>query len=139
MGVFPFVELPAGDASRGLGVGRTWYRLPLWLQKSWGPWTSYGGGGAVVAPAPGYKNYAFAGWLLQRTLTEKLTLGGELFGHGAEGVAATSTRASTMADLGGFYAIRDGFQLLFAGGHSFLGQGEIYTYLALYWTWGGGS
>lgn len=27
------VELPTGEASRGLGVGRARYRLPVWLQK----------------------------------------------------------------------------------------------------------
>ncbi|MFI5089585.1 MAG: hypothetical protein ACHP7P_05965 [Terriglobales bacterium] len=136
IGIFPFLELPTGDAARGLGVGATWYRLPLFLQKSWGPWTSYGGGGAVVAHARGFENYPFAGWLLQRKLSEKLTLGGEIFGHGAEGAAATSTRSSTMADFGGYYSLTRGFDLLFAAGHSFAGQGETYTYLALYWTWG---
>lgn len=139
IGVYPFVELPSGNAARGLGVGKTWYRLPLWLQKSWGDWTTYGGGGAVVANAPGYQNYPFAGWLLQRKLSEKLTLGGEIFGHGAEGSASTSPRSSTMADFGGYYTFHDGFQLLFGAGHSFAGEGETYTYLALYWTWGGGS
>ena len=38
IGVFPFVELPAGDASRGLGVGTTWYRFPVWIKKSVGSW-----------------------------------------------------------------------------------------------------
>ena len=108
----------------------------MWIQKSWGPWTSYGGGGLVVAHAPGYNDYPFAGWLVQRDVNKKLTLGAELFGHAAEGLSATSTRASTMADLGGFYSFTEGFQLLFAGGHSIAGQGETYTYLALYWTWG---
>ncbi len=135
IGVFPFLELPSGNASRGLGVGKTWYRLPLWVQKSWGPWTGYGGGGAVVANAPGYKNYGLAGWLLQRKISGKLTLGGEIYGHGAEGAAATSTRSSTMTDFGGYYSLTSRFQLLFAAGHSFIGQGETYTYLALSWTW----
>jgi len=36
IGIFPMAELPTGDADRGLGNGRTWFRLPLWLQKSWG-------------------------------------------------------------------------------------------------------
>lgn len=139
IGIFPFLELPTGNSSRGLGVGRTWYRLPLWVQKSWGPWTTYGGGGAVVVHAPGYSNYGFAGWLLQRTITRKLILGTEIYGHGAAGAASTSTRSSTMTDIGGYYTIHEGFQLLFAAGHSFVGQGETYTYLALYWTWGGGS
>ncbi|GGG82562.1 hypothetical protein GCM10011585_27680 [Edaphobacter dinghuensis] len=136
VGIFPFVELPSGSAANGLGVGTTWYRLPLWIQKSWGPWTSYGGGGEAVVPQTGYKNYPFAGWLVQRQMNKKVMLGVELFGHGAEGEAATSTRSSTMADLGGSYEFKDGFDLLFAAGRSVAGQAETYTYLALYWTWG---
>jgi len=142
--VFPFFELPSGNASKGLGVGSTWYRMPLWLQKSWGPhdtqWTTYGGAGEQVVSAAGYangyKDSPFAGWLLQRQLNKKVTLGGELYGHGAEGDAAISTRASTLLDLGGIYEFKDGFDLLFAAGHSIYGQAETYTYLSLYWTWG---
>lgn len=139
VGIFPFVELPSGSAANGLGVGTTWYRLPLWIQKSWGQakeWTSYGGGGEAVVPQTGYKNYPFAGWLVQRQVNKKLMLGVELFGHGAEGEAATSTRSSTMADLGGSYEFKPGFDLLFAAGRSVAGQPETYSYLALYWTWG---
>jgi hypothetical protein len=143
VGIFPFFELPSGNADKGLGVGATWYRMPLWLQKSWGPedrqWTSYGGGGEAVVPATGYKNYPFSGLLVQRQLSKKLTLGAELFGHGAEGAAATSTRAATMLDLGGIYEFKPGFDLLFAAGRSVYGQPETYTYLSLYWTWGPGS
>jgi hypothetical protein len=144
VGIFPFFELPTGNADRGLGVGKTWYRLPVWLQKSWGnpdrQWTSYGGGGAAVVPQTGYTNYPFAGWLVQRQLSEKLTLGGELFGHGAEGPAALSTRSSTLLDLGGIYQFSKlpggELDLLFAAGRSIHGQPETYTYLALYCTWG---
>jgi hypothetical protein len=147
VGIFPFFELPSGNADKGLGVGATWYRMPLWLQKSWGPedrqWTSYGGGGEVVNSAAGYangyKDTPFSGLLVQRQLSKKLTLGTELFGHGAEGPAATSTRASTMLDLGGIYEFKPGFDLLFAAGRSIHGQPETYTYLSLYWTWGPGG
>ena len=116
--------------------------MPLWLQKSWGPdgaqWTTYGGAGYAVVPQDGYKNYPFAGWLVQRQLNKKWTLGAELFGHGAEGEAALSTHASTLLDLGGIYEFRDGFDLLFTAGRSIYGQPETYTYLALYWTWNSG-
>lgn len=147
VGIFPFFELPSGSFDRGLGVGSTWYRMPLWMQKSWGPkdtqWTSYGGAGAVVMSSAGYangfKNYPFAGWLLQKQINKKWSLGGELFGHGAEGEAATSTAASTLLDLGGTYEFKDGFDLLFAAGRSVYGQPETYTYLAAYWTWGPGG
>lgn len=137
VGTFTMFELPTGSAARGLGVGRPWYKLPIWVQKSFGPWTTYGGTGITVVPAPGYRNFPFAGGLVQRDIGKKLTLGTEVFYHGPEGVATPQTRASTMVDIGGYYKFRDpGFQLLFCYGHSVIGQSENYAYLGLYWTWG---
>jgi hypothetical protein len=138
IGTFVMFELPAGNAERGLGVGKTWYKLPLWVQKSFGPWTTYGGGGeTVIAGVPGYRSYPFAGWLLQRDLGKKWTLGTEVFYHGPEGLATPQTRPATLIDIGGYYKFRDpGFQLLFCYGHTAVGQAENYAYLGLYWTWG---
>ena len=68
VGNFPLAELATGNSAKGLGKGRTWYLMPLWVQKSWGPWTSYGGGGIDLNSAPGQRNAAFAGWLVQRDL-----------------------------------------------------------------------
>src|SRR5579863_5474433 len=137
IGTFTMFELPTGSFDRGLGVGKTWYKLPLWLQKSFGPWTTYGGGGATLVNAPGYRNFPFAGWLVQRDLGKKWTLGTEVFYHGPEGLATPQTRPATLVDVGGYYKFRDpGFQLLFAYGHTAVGQKENYAYLGLYWTWG---
>jgi len=136
IGVFPFVELPAGDASRGLGVGSTWYRVPLWLKKGFGNWNIYGGGGGVFAHGNGYHNSQFVSGLLQRKLSEKLTLGGELFGHGEEIAAPQGIPRSILANFGGFYSFTDHFQFLFAAGHSVVWNPETYTYVAAYWTWG---
>jgi hypothetical protein len=137
IGTFTMFEIPTGSAPRGLGVGKTWYKVPLWAQKSFGPWTTYGGGGATVFSVPGYQNYAFAGWLVQRDIGKKWTLGTEVFYHGPEGPLAPQTRPATLVDFGGYYKFRDpGFQLLFCYGHSAIGQTENYAYLGLYWTWG---
>jgi hypothetical protein len=141
IGTFVMFELPAGSAEKGLGVGSTWYKVPLWAQKSWGPWTSYGGGGETLfshaAHIIGYQNYPFAGWLVQRDIGKKWTLGTEVFYHGAEGLATPQTGSAILLDFGGYYKIRDpGFQVLFAYGHSIVGQAENYAYLGLYWTWG---
>ncbi len=138
VGIFPFFEFPTGNADKGLGVGKTWYRMPVWLQKSWGPddrqWTSYGGGGYTIVPQEDAVNYPFAGWLVQRQLNKKITLGGELFGHGPQ--TPDTTRSTTMLDLGGIYEFKDGFDLLFAAVYIVYGKPETYTYLSLYWTWG---
>ena len=66
-----------------------------------------------------------------------MTLGTEVFYHGAEGPATPQTRSATLLDVGGYYKFRDpGFQLLFCYGHTVAGQSENYAYLGLYWTWG---
>ncbi len=140
IGMFPMIELPTGSYARGLGVGKAWYKLPVWIQKDFGPWTTYGGGGYQVVSQTDYKDFAYAGWLLQRDIGNRWTLGGELFHHGPEGIAAAQTRSATMFDFGGYYYFRKpAFQLLFALGHSVLGQSESYGYLGLYWTWGRGG
>ncbi|MEO6971298.1 MAG: hypothetical protein ABI217_10430 [Chthoniobacterales bacterium] len=132
IGIFPMVELPTGDAARGLGNGRTWYRLPLWVQKSWGPWTTYGGGGAVINPASGQRDYPFGGWLLQRNLGKHLILGGEVFAQGAE----TSTdKGFAVLNFGGVYNFNEHFSLLFSGGHSVAGARQTIWYFGLYETW----
>ncbi|HEY6457030.1 MAG TPA: hypothetical protein VIY90_17280 [Steroidobacteraceae bacterium] len=138
VGVFPMIELPTGSAARGLGVGKTWYKLPLWVQKDWGPWTTYGGGGYEIVHQDGFRDFRYAGWLLQRDLGEKWTLGAELWYHGPEGNSTPQTHSATMLDVGGYYYFRKpAFQLLFSVGRTAVGQPETYGYLGLYWTWGG--
>ena len=137
VGTFTMFEIPTGNADRGLGVGKTWYKVPIWVQKSFGPWTTYGGAGVALFSTPGYRDYPFAGWLVQRDLGKKLTLGTEVFYHGPEGATPPQTRPATLLDVGGYYKFRDpGFQLLFCYGHTVVGQTENYAYLGLYWTWG---
>jgi len=131
--IFPLLELPTGNASRGLGNGETWGKIPLWLQKSWGPWTTYGGGGYTLNQAMGQRDYPFGGMLLQRDINERLTLGGEIF---AQGRASDDGHAFTVFNLGGMYKFTPNFSLLFTGGHTLTGERHFIGYLGFYWTWG---
>ncbi len=133
VGVFPMIEIPTGNAGRGPGNGVAWYRLPLWVQKSFGRWTTYGGGGYAINPAPGMRNYPFGGWLLQNDITGKLTLGGELFAQGPDTADAEYT---LIANAGGYWNFIGDFSLLFSAGHSIAGEQHLVAYAALYWTWG---
>ncbi len=133
IGVFPMAELPTGEANRGLGNGRTWFRLPLWLQKSWGPWTTYGGGGEVLNSAPGQRNYPFAGWLVQRDFGPHLTLGGELWAQDRD---TDTDHGYAALNFGGYYNFTEHFSLLFSAGHSVAGDNHLLWYFGLYWTWG---
>ena len=132
IGIFPFVEFPTGDSNRGLGSGRTWFQLPLWAQKSWGPWTTYGGGGVVLNSAPGERNHPYGGWQLQREFGKHMTLGGEFFGEGRD---ADDDKGFAAFNFGGAYNVSEHFSLLFSGGHSIAGDNHTLWYFALYWTW----
>ncbi len=137
VGVFPMLELPTGNVDKGLGNGRAWWTLPLWVQKSWGDWTSYGGGGRAFNSAPGMRSYYFGGWLIQRKVTEHLILGGEIFAQGAQ---SQDGRHTTFFNVGGYYndiPACGGCSLLFRVGHSIAGETHTTAYLGLYWTWGG--
>lgn len=135
VGVFPLIELPTGNSRLGLGNGQVWARLPVWMQKSYGPWTTYGGVGYQINHAPGMKDSAFAGWLLQRQITKRLTLGGEVYHQGPQTVGG---RQSTFADAGGYYNVRQNLSLLFMLGHTVTGERHTVGYLGLYYTWGKG-
>jgi hypothetical protein len=137
IGSFTMLEVPTGSYTKGLGVGRVWYKLPLWAEKDWERWTACGGAGYQLVKQTQYRSFPYGGFLLKRALGERLELAAEVFSHAREGFAAAQTQASTMIDAGGYYHFKTpGMQLLFAYGHSIAGQTENYGYLGMYWTWG---
>jgi len=138
IGSFTMFEMPTGNADKGLGVGKVWYKLPIWLQKNVGAWTFDGGAGYQVVPQNGYRNFFYTGWLVKKKLNDRLELGAEVYAHGAEGSATPQTEASTLLDGGGYYHFKQhpGQQFLFCYGHSVAGQTENYAYVGMYWTWG---
>lgn len=113
VGIFPIVVLPTGDTNKGLGGEHTQTFLPIWLQKSFGAWTTYGGGGYWVNPGTGKKNHWFSGWLLQRKISDSLTLGGEIFHDTKDAVDGTGT---TGYNLGGVYNFNEHDHFLFSAG-----------------------
>jgi len=134
VGVFPLIEAPTGDPGRNLGAGHAREFLPLWLQKSFGDWTTYGGGGYWFNPGTGNKNYWFFGWLFQRKVTDQLTLGGELFHQTADTVGGLD---STGFNLGGIYDVTENYHLLFSAGRGIQNVSSTNAfsyYLALQWT-----
>lgn len=115
VGIFPFLELPTGDQSRSLGAGHVRMYLPVWLQKSFGDWTTYGGGGYWVNHGGGTddKDYWFFGWLLQRKVTDRLVIGGELFHQTATTIDG---KESTGFNIGAIYDIDEHNHLLLSAG-----------------------
>jgi hypothetical protein len=121
--IYPAISLRTGNPARGLGSGATHGFLPLWIQKDFGPWTTYGGGGYGINPGPGNKNYWFIGWQLQRRITAQLVLGGELFHQTATTMGQPGdigfpigSKDTTGFNLGGIYDLTEHLHLLFSAG-----------------------
>ena len=134
IGIFPLLEVPTGNAERGLGGGHAREFFPLWLQKSFGHWLTYGGGGYWNNPGAGNKNFWFFGWLLQYQVTDDLALGGEIFHQTAD---SEGGRDSTGFNLGGIYDITEHYHLLFSAGRGLQhasDSNQFSYYLALQWT-----
>jgi hypothetical protein len=113
VGVYPLIELPTGDEGRALGAGYARAYFPVWIQKNFDGWTTYGGGGYWINHGEGTANrdYVYVGWLLQRQVTKQLAIGAEIF-HQTATVAFGSTdpaatRATTGFNIGAIYDVDD--------------------------------
>ncbi len=139
IGSFTMVEVPTGNYEKGLGVGKVWYKLPLWMQKNVGHWTLRWRWQATRScHRLGFATSRTVAFFSSMGSVKRFELGGEVFSHAREGPAAPQTQASTMIDAGGYYHLKHhpGEQFLFCYGHSVAGQTENYAYVGWYWTWG---
>jgi len=126
VGIFPLLELPTASPEGQPGGGTFQAFLPLWIQKSWGNLTTYGGGGFWYNPGEGRKNFSFAGWEVQYDFSRTLTVGSELYFHSADSEDAGSSGAFS---IGGYINFNDNNHLLFAFGHSITGEAVTTGYL----------
>ena len=113
--VYPITSFPTGQASKALGSGHQRTILPVWVQKSWDDWTSYGGVGYWLNQHDDTdQNYWFFGWVLLRKISEEWTLGGELFHQTADTVGG---KASSGFNFGGYYNFDETDHIIFTFGH----------------------
>ena len=144
IGIFPLVEVPTGNRARGLGNGVPQISLPIWLQKSWGKLTTYGGGGYWINPGAGNQDYWLVGWEAQYSITDRLALGAELF-HSTPDTSQTSD-SHTGFNVGAMYDFDAGHHLLLSAGNTVHGHAPahpglatFHSYVAYQWTFGPGG
>ena len=130
IGTFPIIEVPTVN-NPTFTNGKVKVFIPIWLQKSWGKLTSYGGGGYWFNPGSGNKNWVFAGWELQYDFSEPLTLGGEIYYNSAPVTGGSSTAGF---NLGGFLNFSEKFHFIFSVGHSLMNDRFFTSYGGLLWT-----
>jgi hypothetical protein len=132
VGIFPLLEVPTGSARDNLGNGHSQTFLPLWLQKSWGSWTSYGGGGYGINSFSGHNNWGFVGALLQRQVMTNVAVGVEIYHQTA--YQTDFPNVDTAFNVGTVIDFSEHEHLLFSAGRAFYGPIHFQCYLAWQWT-----
>lgn len=136
VGTFPLIEVPSGSAARGLGSGHFLFFLPIWVQKSWGPWTTYGGGGYFTNRGGGNRDFWLFGGEVQKDLNKRVTLGCEIFGTTPNRIGASN---ALNFNLGGYYNFDEGHHLLLSAGRGLRGDIDFMSYLGYQWAFGPGN
>jgi hypothetical protein len=129
--IYPNLELPTGNARMGLGSGYQRVFLPVWLQKSFGDWTTYGGGGYWLNQHGDNRNYWFAGSVVQRKITDSLSLGGEIFEQGKQ---SSDTRVSAGYNIGVMIDIDAANHIIMSAGNGLYNSysTNVFSYYAGY-------
>jgi hypothetical protein len=128
---YPSVDTAIGSP-RGMDDNATHEFLPLWMQKSFGKWTAFGGGGYTFNPGHDSVGSWFGGAALTRQMSDRLALGVELYKETAE---ARCEKGIDGINLGATFDFSDKFHLVGSAGlngHN-LSSGRGY-YIALEWT-----
>jgi len=133
VGIFPIVVTSTGNKSRELGEGHVKVFLPIWLQKSWGPWTTYGGGGYWFNKDGDNKNFWQTGWEIQRQMSKTVTVGAEIFNTSP---TANGESDRTGFNIGAIINFSEEHHLLLSAGRDIHGPNNLTTYIAYQWTFG---
>jgi hypothetical protein len=126
VGIFPLLEIPTTSKESIVGNDHLQAFLPLWIQKSWGKFTTYGGAGYWINPGENNKNSVFVGWEAQYDFSQTLTLGGELYYESPD----TKDGSNDVAfKVGGFINLNEENHILFSIGQSLKNSDQVSGYL----------
>jgi hypothetical protein len=131
---YPAVQAALGSSGKSLGDSATHLFLPLWAQKSFGPWTTFGGGGYRINPGPDGRNSWFAGWAVLRRISDRFQMGAEIYHETSE---TSGEKETSGASIGALYDLSDRFHLVGSAGPSTTAccrAAALSYYLALEWT-----
>ena len=133
VGIFPLLEIPTGNEQDGLGSGHVQAFLPLWLQRRFGDWTVYGGGGYGISSGAGNENWGFGGVVAQWQVTHNAFLGAEVY-HRTK--METEGREDTAFNIGTVIDLTEHQHLLLSAGRSIGGPTNFQVYIAYQFTFG---
>ena len=130
IGIFPIVEIPTINNSE-FSNGSFQVYLPIWIQKSWGKFTTYGGGGYWINSGADNKNWFYVGWQAQYDFSKFISLGTEIYYHSEDSKDSHSAAGIT---LGGSLNFTEKFHFIFSVGHTLLNDNYTTSYIGILWT-----
>jgi len=121
--VYPDVTLPSGSSR----VGERHFSiiLPIWVERDWAQWSTFGGGGCAVNRGGGSQDFCQAGWVVARQFLPSLQMGAEVVHRSAD---TKGGRATTQAGAGLKYDLSDTYHLLAYTGRSVQSAAEANQY-----------
>lgn len=105
--VFPRVFLPSGSSR--VGDNHPALLLPLWFEKDWDDWSTFGGGGCQLQHGDDTRTFCLASWAVTRQVLSDLQLGVEIVHQTAD---TKHGHASTAIGVGFRYDLSDHYHLL---------------------------
>jgi|HubBroStandDraft_5_1064220.scaffolds.fasta_scaffold51465_4 hypothetical protein len=105
--VFPRVFLPS--ASGNVGDRHASLLLPVWVEKDFGPWSTFGGGGCALNNGDSGEDYCLMGWAVTREVAPALHIGAEVYHQTAD---TRGGRATTGLGAGAVYDLSDHYHLM---------------------------
>jgi hypothetical protein len=105
--VFPRVFLPS--ASHDIGDRHASFLLPVWVEKDFGKWSTFGGGGCALDNGGGARDYCLAGWAVTREIAPALHVGAEVYRQSAD---TRGGRASAGLGAGATYDLSENYHLM---------------------------
>jgi hypothetical protein len=121
--VSPRLFLPS--SSRAVGERHVSIFLPIWVERDWDGWSTFGGGGCRINRGGGSQDFCLAGWALVRQVLPKLHLGIEIFHQTAD---TRGGRATTGLGAGARYDLSDNYHLLASIGPGIQNAAETNQY-----------
>ena len=131
VGFFPSVDAALVRSSATSSDRPIHVFLPLWAQKSFGDWTTFGGGGYRINDGNNAKDSWFIGWAALKQISDGLRLGGEIYREAAE---TRGTNDTTAVGVGATYDLSDAWHVIGSTGIGIedrTGNTALSSYLAL--------
>lgn len=128
----PSITLPSGSQARGTGAGYVQGFLPIWLSKTSGDWTVFGGGGLTIneATVAGVRqtNWWYTGIGITYEINEKWTVGSEVYYS-----SPTDRNAKNLVgfNVGVIYTLAEGHSLMATVGRNVVNAADTNRFSTL--------